>query len=109
MSKLRRLTVLQLVCALIIGIGCRQKSSSEKPASLPAKMRFPVARNGEPILVPIVWQGKKLSFLLDTGALYTCFDSSLPLGEPKKQAVSAIRTDRPCCHFTLHPKPSLRL
>jgi hypothetical protein len=86
MSNLRELTVLPAICALIVGIGCRQESTSEKPANLPAQMRFPVARNGEPILLPIMSQGKKLSFLLDTGSQYTCFDSSLPLGQPKKQA-----------------------
>ncbi len=86
MSNLRDLTVPPVICFLIIGIGCRQKASSEKSANLSAKMRFPVARNGEPILLPIKWQGKNLSFLLDTGSRYTFFDSSLPLGEPKKQA-----------------------
>src|SRR5258707_13729922 len=107
MSNLRELTVLPAICALIVGIGCRQKSSSEKPADLPAKMRFPVARNGEPILLPIMWQGKKLSFLLDTGSQYTCFDSSLPLGEPKKQARFGNSNRQAVCTFYANPEACL--
>jgi predicted aspartyl protease len=46
---------------------------------------FDIPSNGDPILVPLEFQGKTYAFLFDTGTSYTTFDITFQplLGEPK--------------------------
>jgi hypothetical protein len=53
-----------------------------KPAAEDANVlaRFPVASDGDGLLLPVTFKGKTYRFVLDTGSTYNCFDPTLPLG-----------------------------
>jgi hypothetical protein len=50
--------------------------------------RFDVAKDGDFLLLPVKFKGKTYQFLLDSGATFNVFDSSLPLG-PLKNEIEA--------------------
>ncbi|MEO5927671.1 MAG: hypothetical protein ABIP96_03305, partial [Patescibacteria group bacterium] len=48
--------------------------------------RFNIAKGGDVILLPVHFKNQDYQFVLDTGATISIFDTSLPLGKPKKSA-----------------------
>jgi hypothetical protein len=56
--------------------------------------RFKVNRNGDGVLLPVTFKGKVYQFLLDTGASFTLYDNSLPLGIEKEIRNTASASDR---------------
>ncbi len=54
--------------------------AQEIPANLVLE-RFAVAKNGELLLVPVTVAAKDYLFVVDTGATWTVFDTSIPLGQ----------------------------
>ena len=44
--------------------------------------RFSVSKDGDALLVPVRVAQNNLLFLADTGVAVTCFDTSIPLGQP---------------------------
>ena len=81
--------VITLALVVFTVLGAQRGESAETPGAVSARpkmlSRFKIFRNGRPILLPVVLQGKTYSFLLDTGASHTTFDLPLEplLGEPK--------------------------
>ncbi len=69
-----------------------------------APSEFSTGKGGRPLLVPVVWNGEPLLFLLDTGAPKTGFDSSLKskLGDPigqitRRTSAGLVETEEfPC-------------
>ena len=45
--------------------------------------RFPVARGGDVLMIPVRISGRNYQFLLDTGSTRTVCDKTLPLGQPR--------------------------
>jgi len=50
----------------------------------PPLEQFAVANDGDAVLLPVIFEGKKQLFLLDTGSVLTWYDSSL-LGRPRQK------------------------
>jgi hypothetical protein len=80
---------LSSVLALVVATGL---ATAEKPQpAADARFilkQFNVARDGEPLFLPVTFKGRKYLFLVDTGATLNCFDRSLPLGKPKGELVA---------------------
>lgn len=82
---LSRLSVVSF-CILLLACKCAAKpqKSSEGFTKQKILAEFTIARGGDPILLPVKFQGKEHLFVLDTGCSYTVFDTSLrpELGNP---------------------------
>jgi hypothetical protein len=85
MKALPRLLHLAVTLALLLLAAAEPKPAREDKLVLE---QFDVARDG-PLLLPVMLQGKKYLFLVDTGATLNIFDTSLPLGKPKATAETA--------------------
>lgn len=69
--------------------------ASEPREAIPADLvlqRFPVAKGGAPLLVPVRFGGKDHLFVVDTGCTNSVFDPSLPLGAVR-ESVKASTPD----------------
>ena len=60
---------------------------ARQPASDPGTIieQFPVAGNGDALLLPVKIDKREYLFLVDTGASFTCFDRSLLADKPKER------------------------
>ncbi len=56
--------------------------------------RFSVAKGGDALLVPVLINGRKHNFLLDTGASRTVCDNSLQIGKPRGEAEAVTPTGK---------------
>jgi hypothetical protein len=79
---LRRLSCLILFALLAPLFLVLTSRGDPKPAVEDANVlaRFPVAADGDALLLPVTFKGKTYRFLLDTGATCNFFDPSLPVG-----------------------------
>jgi len=93
MKKVKYYMSLKVVLGLFLSVmllteGCADepKSTSEKPADQNILAEFKIAKGGDPILLPVTFEGKEYLFVLDTGCSHTSFDTSLrhELGDVKK-------------------------
>ena len=88
--------VLFFLHAMLLSFGCTPSPISEPAAwnrpdtTSPEcninieSAEFQTGKDGRPLLIPLVWNGKTFTFLLDTGTSRTTFDTSLTseLGKP---------------------------
>lgn len=72
--------LLVLVALAPAALACAEEPRPEIPPELILE-RFPVAKGGDFLLVPVRIAGRNHLFLVDTGCSITVFDASLPLGE----------------------------
>lgn len=90
MSEKRSSSILKVVLFFVILLtyGCADepKNSSDVPAGQKVLAEFRIAKDGDPILLPVTFKDKEYLFLLDTGCSHTVFDTSFKheLGDVKK-------------------------
>ncbi len=83
----RKIALLLSFLVLFLTDGCAEKpeGKSDVPINHKVLAEFKIARNGDPILLPVTFKEKEYLFMLDTGSSHTVFDSSFrhELGEVK--------------------------
>ncbi|NIP23065.1 MAG: PDZ domain-containing protein [Phycisphaerae bacterium] len=83
----RKIALLLSFLVLFLAGGCAEKpeGKSDVPINHKVLAEFKIARNGDPILLPVTFKEKEYLFMLDTGSSHTVFDSSFrhELGEVK--------------------------
>jgi PDZ domain len=79
MSKVRGTLAFAFVCLLPLSSRCDE---SPTPADSLVLEKFPVAKHGDLLLLPVTAFGKTYQFMLDTGSTCVIYDLSLPLGDP---------------------------
>ena len=92
MSERRSCLLLKIILLLSFSVlfltdGCADQSedTTDVPASHKVLAEFQIAKDGDPILLPVTFKDKEYLFLLDTGSSHTVFDTSFrhELGEVK--------------------------
>ena len=88
MSFIRKSLIIIVLCFPFSGYAANPRLNSDAVASHKIIAEFKVAKQGEPILLPIKFKGKEYSFMLETGCPLSVFDISLKheLGEVKGTA-----------------------
>src|SRR5206468_2611403 len=69
------------LCCLGASSVCPGQTDTQVPNDSVVQ-RFPVAKNGDALLLPVTIQGKTHLFVLGIGNARSVFDSSLPLAKP---------------------------
>jgi predicted aspartyl protease len=74
------------VLLLIYGCADEPKDTSDGSADQKILAEFKIAKDGDPILLPVTFKNKEYLFVLDTGTSHTVFDTSFrhELGDVKK-------------------------
>ena len=100
-------TISLVVCAAT-GVELDEEEEYVKPVLLE---EFRISTDGQPIILPVKLGGKTYSFLLDTGASSTTFDSSLRkfLGAPKVRRDAGLDEDGNIREFNIYFAPDAKL
>jgi hypothetical protein len=81
-TSLRGLLCLILFASPLLGV-CGADDSRRPAGDANVLARFEVAKDGDPLLLPVTFKGKTYRFLLDTGSSWHLFDQALGLDGPR--------------------------
>lgn len=97
----------RMLAVFSIGLSCwNQVFAGESANPIPADLvleRFPIDCTAGLLLIPICVEGKDRSFVVDTGASITIFDSRLPLGRSSGSA--KLKSPQGDAELTIHDAP----